>query len=287
MEEKDTAVNEKIPNEPTTDLDVVHNVDKEISDENDNESEGITFKLDDFEGPLDLLLHLIKKNKMEIEDVKLADITDQYLEMMSDIDNIDMEKASEFIVMAAELIEIKSRSLLPYTREPEEEEEDPEYLKEVRIKEYLMLKEECDKLKTLECTDRFYKSPEPDANKYRIVLKDMQLDMLLDAFIRIMNKTEKAVDKPPEKEIEKEKFTVENKIASIKDALIVKKKIMFSELFSASISKNEIVTTFMALLELLKLQEIRVVQNDLFKDIEIEKREDDENSEDELGENNG
>ena len=129
MEEKDTAVNDKIPNEPTTDLDVVHNVDKEISDENDNESEGITFKLDDFEGPLDLLLHLIKKNKMEIEDVKLADITDQYLEMMNDIDSIDMEKASEFIVMAAELIEIKSRSLLPYTREPEEEEEDPEYLK--------------------------------------------------------------------------------------------------------------------------------------------------------------
>ena len=89
------------------------------------ETEKITFKLEDFEGPLDLLLHLIKKNKMEIEDVKLADITDQYLDMMKDIDSIDMEKASEFIVMASELIEIKSRSLLPYTREPEEDEEDP------------------------------------------------------------------------------------------------------------------------------------------------------------------
>lgn len=247
-------------------------IDNKIENEVSNEeTEKITFKLDDFEGPLDLLLHLIKKNKMEIEDVKLADITDQYLDMMKDIDSIDMEKASEFIVMAAELIEIKSRSLLPYTREPEEDEEDPEYLREVRIKEYLMLKESCDKLKELECNDRFYKAPEPEANKFRFVLKDMQLDMLLDAFVKIMNKTQKAVEKPPEKEIEKEKFTVEDKIASIKDALLIRKNIMFSELFSNAISKIEIVTTFMALLEMLKLQEIKVVQNQLFNDIEIKK----------------
>ena len=254
--------------------------------EESEEGESLTFKLDDFEGPLDLLLHLIKKNKMEIEDVRLADITDQYLEMMKDIDNIDMEKASEFIVMAAELIEIKSRSLLPYTREEEGEEEDPEYLREMRIKEYLMIKESCDKLKTLEDTSRFYKNPEPEASKVRIVLKDMQLDMLLDAFVKIMNRTQKAVEKPPEKRIEKDPFTVEDRIASIKDALILRKNIMFSELFSASITKNEIVTTFMALLELLKLQEIKVVQSNLFNDIEIMKNEEPEKIES-LGENNG
>ena len=105
--------------------------------------------------------------------------------------------------------------------------------------------------------------------------------MLLDAFVKIMNRTQKAVEKPPEKEIEKEKFTVEDKIASIKDALIIREKIMFSELFSNAISKIEIVTTFMALLEMLKLQEIKVVQNDLFRDIEIKKNLEDENSESE------
>ncbi len=237
----------------------------------------VQFHFADQVGPLDLLLFLIKKNKLEIEDVKLADITDQYLEMIKGLEKIDMEYASDFIVMASELIEIKSKTLLPSQKEEGEEEEDPEELIKMRLKEYELMKEMSEKLKTIENNDSFYKAPEPEAGKYRVVIKDMQLDALLDAFTKFMLKNVKkdAADNEV-KQVEKEKFTVEQKIAGIKDALINRKQIKFSELMSKTISRNEIVTTFMALLELLKLQTIRVKQNDLFEDIDIIKVEDNE-----------
>ena len=156
----------------------------------------------------------------------------------------------------------------------DDDEEDLEYLVNLRIKEYAMLKETTEKLAILENTDRFYKEPEKEASKYRVVIKDMQLDMLLDAFVGIMHRIKKEeTEKIKTKEVQKEKFTVEQKIASVKDALLIRKKIMFSELFSQSISREEVVTTFMALLELLKLQEISVKQTDMFQDISIEKKE--------------
>ena len=152
------------------------------------ESDGMSFTLQNFEGPLDLLLVLIKQSKMEIQDVKLSDITEQYLAVIANIDEVDMESASEFIEMAATLIEIKSKSLLPKEVE-ENPEEDPEYILRQQLlhhQEYLMIKEEMEKLKGIEDTNKFYKAPEPDASKFRIVIKDMQLDMLLDAFAGIM-----------------------------------------------------------------------------------------------------
>ena len=242
------------------------------------DSEGMKFNLENFEGPLDLLLALIKQSKMEIQDVKLSEITEQYLQAIANIDQVDMESASEFIEVAATLIEIKSKSLLP-SLEPENPEEDPEYnLKQQLIhrQEYLMIKEQMEKLKSIEDTDRFYKEPEPDASKFRIVIKDMQLDMLLDAFANIMVRVNSKKDDGEVKEVVKEKFTVVQKIATIKDSLLVRKKIYFTELFSASISRDEIITTFMALLELLKMQEIHVNQSANFADIEITKNEEDE-----------
>lgn len=241
---------------------------------NDNESTfDMKFKFADQEGPLDLLLQLIKKSKLEIEDVNLADICDQYLEMVSNLQHLDMEMTSDFIVLASELIEIKSRRLLPRSEENLEPEEDPDYILKMRLKEYAMLKESSEKLKMLENNDRFYKAPEKEANKFRIVLKDMQLENLLDAFVNIMHKVSVSEEENEVKQVEKEKFTVEQKIASIKDSLLLNKKVMFSELFGQTISKNELVTTFMALLELLKLQEIKVKQGEMFGDIEIEKCE--------------
>ena len=239
------------------------------------DSEGVMqFKFADQVGPLDLLLFLIKKNKLEIEEVKLADITDQYLEMIKDIDKLDLDTASDFIVMASELIEIKSKSLLPSMKDEGEEEEDPEELLKMRLKEYELMKEMSDKLKDIEITEVFYKNPEPEAGKYRVVIKDMQLDALLDAFTKFMLKNvKKETENVEVKQVEKEKYTVEQKIATIKDSLILHKKIKFSQLLSSSISKNEIVTTFMALLELLKLQTIKVKQDDMFEDIEIVKVE--------------
>ncbi len=252
---------------------VINNIN---SDELNNESSTMQFKFADQVGPLDLLLFLIKKNKLDIEEVKLADITDQYLEMIKDIDKLDLEMASDFIVMASELIEIKSRTLLPSVREEEEEEIDSEELIKMRLKELELMKEMSEKLKIIENTDTFYKSPEPEAGKYRVVIKDMQLDDLLDAFTKFMLKNVKKESENIEtKKIEKERFTVEQKISNIKDALIMHKQIKFSQLLSSSISKDEIVTTFMALLELLKLQTIKVKQSDLFEDIDIIKVEED------------
>lgn len=236
-------------------------------------TQDMSFKIENFEGPLDLLLQLIKQSKLSIEEVKLSDITEQYLKVIEQLSKVDMENASEFIDIAATLIEIKSKSLLPRLDEGSQDEEDDADLLKKRLMEYQMLKETTEKLKPLENTDRFYKKPEPDANKFRYVLKDMQLDMLLDAFSRIMLRVNESKKEEEVKEIVKEKFTVHQKISTIKDSLIVRKKVFFSELFSNSISRDEVVTTFMALLELLKLQEIKVVQSDNFAEIEISKAE--------------
>ena len=240
----------------------------------------LSFKLENFEGPLDLLLHLIRKNKMEIENVQLSLITEQYLAIIADAKRIDMEVASEFIEMAAYLIEIKSKSLLPKLNEEEEEDIDEESLLLQRLKEYEAIKETLDKMKAIENVDRFYRQPDKQAGKFRFILKDMSFDMLLDAFSKLLVKATLQEEKPEPKEIKKEVFTVAQKIAAIKDTLVIRKKVMFSELFAQFRSKDEIVTTFMALLEMLKLQEIKVNQTENFADIEIVKNE--ENTESEI-----
>lgn len=246
---------------------------KEIIDEVDNEK--LSFSLDNFTGPLDLLITLIKKNKLEIEEIEISKLTEQYLEIMKDISTVDLEVASEFIEYAAYLIELKSKKLLPKIEEVNDDEFDDEYMFKLRLREYQMFMEVNEKLKKLESNDKFYKQPEKEANKYRIIIKDMELDKLLDAFVGIMHKVNKVEKSKESKEIAKEVFTVEQKISSIKDTLISRQKLKFSELFLETSSKDEIITTFMALLELIKMQIIRVSQDDLFSDIQIEKTGDD------------
>ena len=260
-------------------MEEIKTVENLITEEAENDG-ALTFRFADKEGPLDLLLYLIKKSKVEIEDVRLADITDQYLEIVGQMDKMNMEMASEFVVVASELIEIKSRSLLPKQEtESEEDEIDPDLLLKMRLKEHELMKEMAEKLKPLENTDRFYKAPEPEAGKFRFVIKDMQLDTLLDAFVSVMTRVSQQEKAMEAKEVEKEKFTVEQKVSSIKDALLLNKKVAFNDLFSKTASKNEIVTTFMALLELLKLQEIKVQQDGLFNDITITKNDETDNLE--------
>lgn len=242
-----------------------------VSQEQEVQSDKLSFQLENFSGPLDLLLALIRKNKLEIEEVEISKLTEQYLEVMKDISTVDLEIASEFIEYAAILIEIKSKKLLPKINDNQEEEIDEEYLIKLRLREYQMFKEVNEKLKDLESNDKFYKAPEKEANKFRVVIKDMQLDMLLDAFVGIMHKVNKVEKSKESKEIVKESFTVEQKIATIKDTLISRDRLKFSELFLESASKDEVITTFMALLELIKMQAIRVSQDDLFSDIQIEK----------------
>ncbi len=231
--------------------------------------ETFNLKMSNYDDPMEALLDLIKANKMDIENIELSILTDQYLKMMEDINNIDMEKASKFIEMAATLIEIKSKALLPKHDEETEEYIDEAALLAQRLKLYSLFKEQCEVLKPLEDVNKLYKKPEDQANKFRIVIKDMSLDLLLDAFARIMVKANAVNENEGPKEITKEQFTIPQKICAIKDMLISRNKIMFSELFINSLNRDEVITTFLAVLELLKEQTIKVTQNQEFGDIEI------------------
>ena len=234
-------------------------------------------RLDNFEGPLDLLLHLIKEAKLDIATVKLSAITEQYLEYMEQIPELDMEKASEFIEVAATLIEIKSKKLLPKPEEILPEEEDPEAKLLRQLQEYKIFKEASEELHNIEDISRFYKEPDKQANKCRVVLKDMALEGLLDAFSNILAKTLEKTVEIKEKKIERDRFTVAEKIAAIKDAVLIKEKIKFSELVAVDQTKSEIINIFLALLELLKLQVVRAKQTSNFEDIEIQRYEEDTN----------
>lgn len=230
---------------------------------------GYKFKLTNFEGPLDLLLHLIKDSKMEIFEIKLSEITEQYLEYMSDIDTLDMEKASEFIEMAATLIEIKSKSLLPKPEEEGEEEEDDETKLLRQLQEYKVFKEACERLKQYENVERFYKVPDNSVNDYRFVLQDMNMEGLLNAFANVLTRITIEEKEVEPRKIVKDRWTVAEKIASIKDTLTYKKRFKFTELFDTNYSKSEVINVFLALLELLKMQYVAVVQEGTYEDIEI------------------
>ena len=235
------------------------------------------FKLDNFEGPLDLLLHLIKDAKLDISTVKLSEITEQYLDIMKQIANLNMENASSFVVMAATLIEIKSKSILPVMQEEMQDEESSEEMIRRQLMEYKIFKEASEELKQIENIDRLWRKPDDKANNVKVILKDMALESMLDAFAELLQKIaiKEVVSEP--KQIRKDRFTVAEKIASIKDAIMCDKTVKFNSLVSEENSRSEVITVFLALLELLKLQLVKVKQDEIFGDIEIVKQEGEKN----------
>lgn len=238
------------------------------------ENDSYQFKLDNFDGPLDLLLHLIKVAKIDIKDIFVSKITEQYMKYMEDIDNIDVEKASMFISMAATLIEIKSKKLLPKPAEEVPDEEDPEQRLIRQIEEYKLFKEATEKLKVIEDVDRLYKAPDDSAGEYRYELPDhLDLTLLTEAFYKMLQQQTIKAQEITERKIIKDRFTVAQKVAQIKDDLITKRHFKFSELFEKDYSKSEIINTFLALLELLKGQFITATQSLTYGDIEIFKKE--------------
>lgn len=241
-------------------------------------------RLENFEGPLDLLLHLIREAKMDIAEVRLSEITEQYISYLENIEDLDMEKASEFIEMAATLLEIKSKKLLPRLDDTVPEEENSEQKLLRQIEEYKIFKEASENLRQFENIDRMYKQPEPSANKYRIMLKDMVLDGLLDAFASLLHKSQIQSRAIEPKNIVKDRFTVEEKVAVIKDAILIKGRIKFKELIDENITRSEVINVFLAILELLKQQTISIVQDSLFEEIEIIKYE---GEDEDKGENYG
>ncbi|MBE5746449.1 MAG: hypothetical protein E7359_04100 [Clostridiales bacterium] len=232
-------------------------------------SSGYSVKIDVFEGPLDLLLHLIKDAKLDIQTIKLSEITGQYLEYINTLDLLNMENAAEFLEVAATLIEIKSKKILPREEEEIVDEEDPETLLKRRLEEYKLFKDASEALKEIENVNKLYKQPSKEAGEYRIVLKQMNIDNLIKAFSTLLIKTQESSVEHNERTIERERFTVEEKIFEIKSLLINCEKISFNALIDEDFTRSEVINLFLALLELLKRQYITVEQDGNYAEIQI------------------
>jgi len=247
-------------------------------------STGVVFKLNDFDGPLDVLIHLIRGKKMSIQDVKISEITEQYLEYMTEIDQLDLDKASDFIQMAAWLLEIKTKTLLPKPVVVEEAEDDPERVLKQRLEEYALFKQASQKMKEIECVDTHYRLPDDSVGKPKFILKQMDVNGLMSALQKVFLRLGERADEIKERTIVKDRFTVEEKIGHIKDVFLFSDTYSFFNLFDANYSKSEIISTFQALLELLKMQHITAIQDEIFGDIILKKVELDDTVPDEKAE---
>ena len=232
-------------------------------------------KLDNFEGPLDLLLHLIKEAKIEIKDVFVSQVTEQFLQYINGLESLDVDKASEYLSMAATLLEIKSKSILPRVEDFTDDIEDQETALIRQLEEYKLFKEASEKLKEQENVLRFYKEPDKSVGNVKVVYNDFNLDGLIAAFSKLLMRVDdKKRQENTLKEIPKEVFTVRDKIDHIRTILLDRKEASFFEMFSSYYTKNELITTFQAMLELLKHQYITVEQGGIFDDITITLRDD-------------
>ncbi len=246
--------------------DIVFN--EELEDQSGSSYE---IKLKDFDGPFDTLCHLIRKSKYSIEDVKISDITQQYMDYMLQIDELDLERASEFVTMASWLLEIKSKSLLPKPIESDIEDEDPEQALKIQLAEYSLLKEASEKMKELETVDILYRAPDESLETPRFEIKSMNTQGLLSALQRVFLRLEQRAEEIRERHIIKDNYTVEEKTQHIKNCLENQDAVYFFDLFTYDSSKNEVITTFLALLELLKAQYLTSYQQEVFGDILIKK----------------
>lgn len=229
--------------------------------------------LKQFEGPLDLLLHLISRAKVDIKDIFVSEITEQYLASLDGIDELDMDVASEFLTMAATLLEIKSRALLPRPPAPEEEgEETPEQALIRRLEEYKLYKESAGQMKEFEkaAFQVFSKLPEEyPLPPQPIELTGLSLDGLVRALERIIARQTQAEDPGRVfRAITRDKFTIEQCVFNLTSRLR-KGPVLFTDMLSSHVTRDEIVSYFMAMLELLKMGRLHAQQEQAFDDILI------------------
>jgi len=230
----------------------------------------IEFKINEFEGPLDLLLHLIKESKMDIMNIEIEEITNQYMNYLHEQEKMNLEIASEYLVLASELLEIKSKMLLPsFKNEEEEEEEDPREELVNRLLEYQAYKEITKVLQEKEELRKeiYTKSPENIKNyidENKEINLDISLDDLVDAFKKFLDR--KKESKPLKTKVTVNEISVSSRRHDIKRLLKDKKKVSFFELFPV-VSKEYVVATFLAILEMAKNKELVITQNDTFDDI--------------------
>ena len=230
-------------------------------------------KLQQFEGPLDLLLHLIEEAQVDIKDIFVSEITSQYLAYMGQVDRLDMDTASEFLTMAATLVYIKSRQLLPRPPKEETEEEDPEAMLIRQLREYKAFKEASSALEDLftlareDCT----RLPEDVILPPKEVsVEGATLSGLFTAFSALLAKAQQRNPQaPPSPYVRPDVYTVRTQMGRIREKLKARKVCAFEDLFSAGADKMEMIVTFMALLEMINHGEILLKQSAPFAPIRI------------------
>ena len=239
------------------------------------ETNKYAIKIDNFEGPLDLLCTLIEKNKMNIYDINLNEITNQYIEYINKMEKMNLEVTSEFLIMASTLLYIKSKKLLPNKQEEEEELSEEELIK--RIIEYKKYKDVSEKLyKNFEIySNRIYKKQEEiELPKQSLEVK-YEKDIISEKYLKLITKNKEKLNKNA-KNIEKiaitESYTVTSKLKDMFRELVKNRKFVFNKLFSIKHhNKNEVVTAFSGLLELSRRNKVITNQEELFGDINVEK----------------
>lgn len=239
------------------------------------ETQKYAIKIDNFEGPLDLLCHLIDKNKMNIYDINLSEITDQYIDYLKQQEKLNLEIASEFLVMASTLLFLKSKNLLPKQEEEEEEITEEELIR--RIIEYKKFKEISKVLKQnyTVYSNRYFKLMEEIELPKRRLEKDYDNTIIPTIYSQLVEKNQVKVNQNA-KNIEKiaisDNYTVASKVKEMFKVLIKQKRFVFNKLFSIKKhNKQEVVTAFSGLLELSRRSKVETIQEELFGDITVEK----------------
>ncbi|MEY8422458.1 segregation/condensation protein A [Lachnospiraceae bacterium 38-14] len=245
----------------------------------------LSVKLEAFEGPLDLLLHLLEKNKVSIYDIPIVEITNQYLEYIQEMKRQDLNIMSEFLVMAATLIAIKSKMLLPKEeKEEEEEEEDPRAELVQQLLEYKMYKCMSFELKDRQVDAQrvLYKlptiPPEVEAFEEPVNLEELMADLTLsklnNIFQSVLRRQENKIDKVRSQfgKIEKEEVSLSDKMTFLEGYAKSHRHFSFRGLLEGQSSKMEVIVSFLAILELMKMGKIAITQENLFDDIAIESR---------------
>ena len=227
-------------------------------------------QLEIFEGPLDLLLHLIKKNEVSITDIPIASITEQYLATLELMETLSLDVAGEFLVMAATLIHIKSRMLLPAGADEADEDEGDDPRDELvrRLLDYQRFKDAADELEQREMLSRdvFVRSATPAEEAAALTFRELSVFELLSALRRVIDRLPKDVFH----QVELEKITVREKMTLLLDKLRDQGRVFFEELFNEAKSRMDVVVTFLAMLELVKVRAVRIFQEQATGPIVIE-----------------
>lgn len=238
----------------------------------------MNLQIQDFEGPFDLLLHLIKQSKMDIYTINISDIIEQYLNFINSLDKFDIDKSSEYLVMSSELIHLKSKMLINKNNDDELEENEDEYSikdeEDLRNKliEYDRYKNMSETFRVLEENrlDYYTKVPE-NIKEYaideKIINSEVSVDELINAFLEMQKRIN--YEKPVITKITRKEFSVKERIIQIRNLLKEKKKVDFIELFDI-ITKENVVVTFLSLLDMSKNSEITIKQDKIFGTIIIE-----------------